>query len=405
MEHHFISIFFFTALFLLQAICAVLHTMSANQTIKDGSTLVSQDYMYELGFFSPKNTKNRYLGIWFKKISTGTIVWVANRESPINDTSGVLKVRKDGDLVILSGGNNVIWSSNSRVTMRTNDSVVVMQLLDTGNLVVRDESNTNPVFIWQSFDYPGDTLLAGMKLGKDLVTGFERYLTSWKSPDDPSIGVYSNRVDTNGYPQIFKRQGLVLQSRLGPWNGLGFSGSAIDIPNSVYSVEFVVNKDEIYHKFELISSIVQRVILTWDGKILTLQWIERIQEWIVYADLAVKDCGRFELCGPNGRCSMTRHPPCTCLEGFEPRFPEEWKASDWSTGCQRKRPLNCGSEYGFQKASRVKLPDTRRSWYNYSMSLRECEMACRMNCSCTYEMVFHFGIRFVKMSTTFETYV
>ncbi|GJY79844.1 G-type lectin S-receptor-like serine/threonine-protein kinase [Tanacetum coccineum] len=119
-----------------------------------------------------------------------------------------------------------------------------------------------------------------------------------------------------------------LKWRLGQWNGLGFSGSAVDIPNSVYSVEFVVNQEEIYHKFELISSIIQRVVLTWDGKLLTLQWIERTQEWIVYADLTLIDCERFKLCGPNGRCSMTKHPPCTCMEGFEPRFFEEWKTSD-----------------------------------------------------------------------------
>ncbi|GJX64989.1 G-type lectin S-receptor-like serine/threonine-protein kinase [Tanacetum coccineum] len=160
-----------------------------------------------------------------------------------------------------------------------------------------------------------------------------------------------------------------------------------DTRSQVYSVKFVVNQEEIYHKFKLISSIVQRVVLTWDGKLLTLQWIERTQEWIVYADLALIDCERFKLCDPNGRCSMTRHPPCTCMEGFEQRFFEEWKASNWSNGCQRKRLLNCGSEYGFQKASRVKLPYTRRSWYNYRMSLREFEMACRMNCSCNMYLI------------------
>ena len=49
--------------------------------------------------------------------------------------------------MILSGGNDMIWSSNSRVTMRSNDLVVVVQLLDTRNLVVRDKSNTGKVLI------------------------------------------------------------------------------------------------------------------------------------------------------------------------------------------------------------------------------------------------------------------
>ncbi|KAI3778648.1 hypothetical protein L2E82_08030 [Cichorium intybus] len=37
----------------------------------------------------PTNSKNRYLGIWFKKISTGKVVWVANREVPLHDKTGL----------------------------------------------------------------------------------------------------------------------------------------------------------------------------------------------------------------------------------------------------------------------------------------------------------------------------
>lgn len=64
-----------------------------------------------------------YFGIWFKKISTGTVVWVANRDTPITDKSGTLKVKKDGNLVILSGAVNVIWSSNSNVSLSSSDPV------------------------------------------------------------------------------------------------------------------------------------------------------------------------------------------------------------------------------------------------------------------------------------------
>ncbi|KAF5777992.1 putative S-locus glycoprotein [Helianthus annuus] len=125
--------------------------------------------------------------------------------------------------------------------------------------------------IWQSFDYPGDTFLPGMKFGKDLVTGLERFMTSWKSPDDPSLGVYSNIVNINGYPQTLGRQSQVLQARLGPWNGLGFSGFPIEKENNIYSIEFVMNDIEIYYTHVLKSSVVQRVVLTWDGKTLFLQ--------------------------------------------------------------------------------------------------------------------------------------
>ncbi|XP_024989780.1 G-type lectin S-receptor-like serine/threonine-protein kinase At4g27290 [Cynara cardunculus var. scolymus] len=356
-----------------------LHTIPANTKIQDGkTTIASPGQVYELGFFSPGNSKKRFLGIWYKKAKS-TIVWVANRETPITDTSAMLKLTGDGNLLILDGGNNLIWSSNST------GSVInpVAQLIDTGNLLVWDKSSTNRNLIWQSFDYPGDTLLPGMKFGKNLVTGREWIMTSWKSPDDPSLGKYQNMIDTNGYPQIVGKRGPVLLTRLGPWNGLGYGGCAPDIPNPIYSTEFVVNHNEIYHKYELTSSVLRRMVLTWDGKTLILHWIDRIQNWVVYDDIAADACGRYALCGPFGTCTLNKHPPCSCMEGFEPKFPEEWNGSDWSSGCQHKKPFDCGSGDGFRKLSGVKFPDTRRSWYNMSMTLEECETACRKNCSCT----------------------
>ncbi|KAM0042689.1 putative non-specific protein-tyrosine kinase [Helianthus debilis subsp. tardiflorus] len=38
---------------------------------------------------------------------------------------------------------------------------------------------------------------------------------------------------------------------------------------------------------------------------------------------------------------------------------------------------------GFKRISGIVFPDTQRSWYNQSMTLEECEMACRMKCNCT----------------------
>ncbi|KAI3517259.1 hypothetical protein L1887_16472 [Cichorium endivia] len=381
MKDRSILFFFVSSLILLLPNSTAIDTISTNQTIRDGSTIASAGEMFELGFFSPGNSKYRYLGIWYKKISAGTVVWVANRESPITDSSGRFKVDHKGSLLILRGSNSSIWSSNSSMSGKHLNPVA--QLLDNGNLVVWDKSNTKENLIWQSFDYPGDTLLPGMKFGKDLVTGRDRYLTSWKSPDDPSPGLYIYWVDTNGYPQIFKRQGSVLRLRLGPWNGIKFRGLPKDEPNPLYSAQFVVNEKEIYYKYELKSAVVQRRVLTWDGNTVQLHWIERIHEWVVYGNAAVDTCGQYGLCGPYGICSIKDYPPCSCMKGFEPRLPSEWNAADWSSGCTHKKPLDCGSGDGFMRISGVKFPDTRKSWYNMSMTLADCEMACKRNCSCT----------------------
>ncbi|EOY12710.1 S-locus lectin protein kinase family protein, putative isoform 1 [Theobroma cacao] len=153
-------------------ISTTVDSIDTTHPIRDGETLVSASEIFELGFFSPGGTGKRYLGIWYKK-SVKTVVWVANREVPLNDSSGVAKVTNQGILVLLSGEGKTIWSSHSSRPVRN----PVAQLLDSGNLVVKDEWDES--FIWQSFDYPGDTLLPGMKIGKDFVTGLHRYLSSW----------------------------------------------------------------------------------------------------------------------------------------------------------------------------------------------------------------------------------
>lgn len=78
-----------------------------------------------------------------------------------------------------------------------------MQLLDSGNLVLRDQGSDSGQFLWQSFDYPTDTLLPDMKFGWDLNTGLDRFLSSWKSSDDPGTGDFSFKLGYHGFPEAF----------------------------------------------------------------------------------------------------------------------------------------------------------------------------------------------------------
>ncbi|KAG2569085.1 hypothetical protein PVAP13_7NG389025 [Panicum virgatum] len=55
-----------------------------------------------MGFFSPGVSTKRYLGIWFT-VSRDAVCWVANRERPVNDNSGVLMVSDTGSLLLLDG--------------------------------------------------------------------------------------------------------------------------------------------------------------------------------------------------------------------------------------------------------------------------------------------------------------
>ncbi|MBA0848469.1 hypothetical protein Goshw_002676, partial [Gossypium schwendimanii] len=84
-----------------------IDTLTQGQSIKDGETLVSAGASFELRFFSPGNSKSRYVGIWYKKVSTGTVVWVANRENLVSDASGVLSINEKGILSIMNGTKGI----------------------------------------------------------------------------------------------------------------------------------------------------------------------------------------------------------------------------------------------------------------------------------------------------------
>ncbi|KAI4374727.1 hypothetical protein MLD38_012689 [Melastoma candidum] len=378
------NLVFFSIFCSLSVALSAPDTIQENGSIRDGETIVSSEGKFEVGFFAPANSNRRYVGIWYKNISNGTVVWIANRDAPLNDTSGVLQIDGQGKLSLFSGEgqNQTVWTSNSSITAA---SSVVAQILDSGNLVLRPKDDTDPgSYLWQSFDYPGDTFLPGMKYGINLVTGLNRPLTSWRTPDDPSMGHYKNEMDPNGVPQFFLTRDSVIQFRSGPWNGLRFSGMPNLKPNPIYTFQFVFSSEEVYYTYNLTdSSVPTRMVLNTNGVLQRFTWIEHTQGWNLYLTAQMDNCDRYALCGPHGSCDINNSPACGCLKGFEPKYPQYWQMSDWSDGCVRKRPLSCQEGEGFLMYSGMKLPDTRQSWYNKTMNLEECQRVCLKNCNCT----------------------
>ena len=237
--------------------CIAADSIRMDQSISHGETFVSSGQSFELDFFFPGSSKNRYLGIWYKN-TPQTVVWVANRNNPITDSYGVLTIINNGKPVLLDQTKSVIWSPY----LAREPENPVAQLLETGNLVLRDGSNdSSETYIWQSFDDPSDTMLPGMKVGWNLKTGLQRKLTSWKSADDPSLGDFSYGFDINVLPYVVLGVGSRKIVRSGPWNGLEFNGlNALD--NSVYKAVFVANNDEVYALYESNNSkIISRLTL------------------------------------------------------------------------------------------------------------------------------------------------
>ncbi|XP_070007842.1 G-type lectin S-receptor-like serine/threonine-protein kinase At4g27290 [Nicotiana sylvestris] len=268
--------------------------ITTTQFIKDGEIIVSSGGTFELGFFSSGETStNRYVGIWYKKPSVITPVWVANRVAPVTNKSGVLKVIQSGLVVLVNDTNATVWSTNSSTTVQN----PVALLLDTGNFVVRDVDDPNPEnFLGQSFDYPSNTLLAGMKLGTDLETELERYLSSWRSNDDPAPGEHTYHCDPTGYPQDLMRKRPNVTFRAGPWNGLRWSGAPNMVNNSIIYFGLIMNSREINYNYKLVNkSVISTLVIKPFGKTMRIIWIEKTQSWVNYHSADADYCDTYKL--------------------------------------------------------------------------------------------------------------
>ncbi|KAK3424233.1 hypothetical protein EUGRSUZ_F01035 [Eucalyptus grandis] len=355
-------------------------TLSPGQSIKNGERLVSSGQSFELGFFTPENSQYRYLGIWYK-FSPEKVVWVANRNNPLSDLNCVLTFNDERNLVVLNRSKSIIWSSNSSRVLRN----PVAQLLDSGNLVVSDNmSSHSGEWSWQSFDYPTDTLLAGMRMGWNLKSGFEWRLTSWKSTDDPSCGEYTIGINVNGLPQIeMLRRGSTKTLRTGPFNGFGFPGDP-STKSTLFKPWFVYNETYVYLEFES-SRYDIFTILTLNQSGLAQRLLRKRESstWEVMTSSPHDPCDHYGRCGANAFCKRNEEPKCQCLQGFVPKSPEEWQLFNSTSGCIRKAQLNCSQKQGFLKLSMLTLPDLIDFWINKNMSLEECKVECLENCSCT----------------------
>nr|GMD99504.1 G-type lectin S-receptor-like serine/threonine-protein kinase At4g27290 [Ipomoea batatas] len=377
---------FLFSLLLLSNMHKISHardTLTSTQFLKDGDTIISSGGSFAMGFLSvPAGSINRYVGIWYNKIPVQTVIWIANRETPLtNTTSAVFKLVQPGQLVLTDAKNDIIWSSNAPRSAKN----PIMQLLDSGNLVVRDSEDENPEnFLWQCFDYPTDTFFPGVKLGWNLVTGHEVYVTARKTENDPASGPFTFRFDPTGYPQIVIKNGSKTTYTTGCWNGVRFSGTSEKSPDSShYNYQVNINPREISGKYEITNhSVLARAVLTSSGDLQFSAWMNEAQSWVSIIKVPRDVCDRYAICGANGICNATDSPVCGCFEKFTKN--NRGGLEYWSNGCRRRRPLKCknGTE-GFKKYSRVKWPDTKHSWFNTTMNLTECELKCLRNCSCT----------------------
>ncbi|KAK6917402.1 PAN/Apple domain [Dillenia turbinata] len=369
------------ALISVFSFCSCLDTISRNQPFRDGDVLISENEKFALGFFSPGNSSRSYLGIWYNKVSKHNVVWVANRDNPINNSFGVLSVDRKGNLVLYDESiNSLVWSANISSSYGS-----YVQLLDYGNLVLIEQNSQS--LLWQSFDYPTDVMLPVMKIGSDRRSGKNWFITSWKSSDDPGSGDFKFGLDPRGSTQYILYNGSAWVWRpQPPWHWSDWSDK--EFPGTYYFNRVNVNnQDQTYTSYTLDDpSILTQVVVDNTGSLQRVTWSEMDNQWVQDWSAPEGVCDEYGHCGPYSICSpsaTTNIFECSCLPGYKPKSPSDWYVRDGSGGCVRNNNVStCQNGEGFVKVAGVIIPDTSMGQIKTDLSSKKCKQECLKNCAC-----------------------
>ena len=202
------------------------------------SSWLSPSNRFAFGFY--QEGSGFVVGIWLVGKDNTTVVWTINCDNPPVNSKAMLDFTRDGKLLLRAekGPDQVIASAKVPVSYAA--------MLDYGNFVLYDKDYK---IIWQSFDYPTDTILGGQTVyaGGQLLSGFDQ--------SDQSIRRFLLVMQSDGnlvsYPANSEKSGINAYWATGTSGGyynpngfhldlsLNFSGGLILI-NESNSIPFIL---------------------------------------------------------------------------------------------------------------------------------------------------------------------
>ncbi|XP_023734868.1 putative receptor protein kinase ZmPK1 [Lactuca sativa] len=368
--------------FLLLFCCLIKSSVSKN-TIQDrlnrGSFLsvdddahliTSRDKTFTCGFYGFQ-TNAYWFAIWFTNSKDRTVVWTANSNKPVNGHGSKLTLHANGAMVLTDIDGTTVWGTNT-----TSTDVDRAVLLNTGNLVLM---NTKGQILWQSFDYPTDTLLPSQTLTKSkslkstlrkgsfqpgyysfsynsinililLYDGPEISSVYWPSPD-PGFNIWDYRRTSYN------------SSRIAVFNDLGVFKSSDLLRFNASDMGFGIRR---------------RLTMDYDGNLRFYSLNESTGLWSISWQAVAQPCNIHGICGRNGICVYGGKPECSCPPHYEWSEP-----TDFSQGCKPTFNRTCvnSTRFGF-------LPMRYTDYFGFdlkfssSISFESCRNMCLADCRC-----------------------
>ncbi|EEE55152.1 hypothetical protein OsJ_02952 [Oryza sativa Japonica Group] len=328
--------------------------------------LVSPDTTFSCGFYpSGDDTNAFYFSIWFTHATDRTVVWTADSGLPVNGHGSKISLSHEGNLAFTDVNGTTVWESKTGWGKHT-----TVALLNSGNMVMK-ASDSEDKIVWQSFDWPTDTLLPSQRLTREkrLVSqsgnhflyfdndnvlrlqynGPEITSIYWPSPDYTAVQNGRTRFNSSKIA-VLDDEGRFLSSD-------GFKMVALDSG----------------------LGIQRRITIDYDGNLRMYSLNASDGNWTITGEGVLQMCYVHGLCGRNGICEYSPGLRCTCPPGYEMTDPE-----NWSRGCRPTFSVSCGQQR--EDFTFVKIPHGDYYGFdltsNKSISLEECMRICMDSCVC-----------------------
>ncbi|KAJ0917369.1 putative protein kinase RLK-Pelle-SD-2b family [Helianthus annuus] len=275
--------------------------LGSKLSVEEKNHWVSPNGDFAIGFFNRLNEYGIGIRINSRLIPTDKqpIVWAAGGDLRVGDKS-YFELTKTGEFVLFDSTRGVtVWASKT-----ANSSVDSALLQDDGNLVLL---NTNKDIVWQSFEFPSDTLLPGQNLSSnqvlraasrnlissyytlrigvvgDLELKWENNVVYWRSASFPSRSALRAVLASNGAFQLFDQTS-----------------------SPIWSV-FSDDHGEPDVKFRVLRLDV-------DGNIRLHSWSKNSTSWKLVWQAVENQCDVFATCGLTGICAFNESgsPVCKC---------------------------------------------------------------------------------------------
>ncbi|KAG6675187.1 hypothetical protein I3842_15G088900 [Carya illinoinensis] len=349
---------------------------STNRTFSSGLSLSSENPedvltspngVFFAGFY-PVGDNAYCFAIWFasrtSRSQDRTVVWMANRDQPVNGRKSKLSLLRTGNLILTDAGKFIAWETNTVFI-----SSLELHLYNSGNLVLRTLGGES---LWESFDFPTDTLLPQQFLTRNTK------LVSSRSQTNYSSGFYKLLFDNdNVLCLLYDRANISSPYWPEPWLTRGqahrfvYNSSRIAVLDSFGN--FSSSDKFTFSSTDYGQLLHRRLTLDYDGNLRLYSRDKEREMWVVSWQAWQVPCIIHGVCGANSICSYFPDigRKCSCIRGYK-----MINHTDWSQGCEPEFDLSFGkNKFDFWQQSHLDFYGFDYGSYN-NYTLAQCKTLC-----------------------------